>query len=101
MVEQGGRLRGFVLGRDGREAHQIGPLLADDDATAMALLHDALATLSGAVYVDLLDRRRQLLPWLEWQGFALQRPFTRMVHGVATAPGDPTQIVLAAGPELG
>lgn len=101
VVDQGGRLRGFVLGRDGREAHQIGPLLADDDTTAMSLLHGALVGLPGAVYVDLLDRRRQLLPWLEQQGFAIQRPFTRMVHGAAAAPGDPTQIVLAAGPELG
>jgi GNAT superfamily N-acetyltransferase len=101
VVDQGGRLRGFVLGRDGREAHQIGPLLADDETTAMALLHDALATLSGAVYVDLLDRQRQLLPRLEQQGFAFQRPFTRMVHGAAAAPGDAAHIVLAAGPELG
>ena len=35
VVEQGGRLRGFVLGRDGREASQIGPLLADDPRTAL------------------------------------------------------------------
>jgi|GEM_PF-58893 len=101
VAEQGGRVCGFVLGRDGREACQIGPLLADDDATATSLLHDALQTLDAAVYVDLLDRQRQLLPWLERRGFALQRPFTRMVHGAGTAPGNPSIIVLAAGPELG
>jgi GNAT superfamily N-acetyltransferase len=101
VAEHGGRLLGFVLGRDGREAHQIGPLLADDDTTAMALMHDALAQLPGAVYVDLLDHQRPLLPWLQQCGFAFQRPFTRMVHGTAAAPGDPARIVLAAGPELG
>lgn len=101
VVEQGGRLRGFALGRDGREACQIGPLLAEDDATAKSLLHDALRPLHAAVYVDLLDRRRRLLPWLEGLGFVLQRPFTRMVHGTRTAPGNPSTIVLAAGPELG
>ena len=101
VAEQGGRLLGFVLGRDGREAHQIGPLLADGDATAMALLHDALAQLPGAIYIDLLDHHRQLLPWLLPLGFALQRPFTRMVRGMDAAPGNPARIVLAAGPELG
>jgi len=42
VVEQGGRLRGFVLARDGREACQIGPLLASDEGTARALLVYAL-----------------------------------------------------------
>jgi hypothetical protein len=101
VVEQGDCVRGFVLGRDGREACQIGPLLADDDAIAKSLLHDVLQTLDTAVYIDLLDRRRQLLPWLERLGFASQRPFTRMVHGTSAAPGNPSTIVLAAGPELG
>jgi GNAT superfamily N-acetyltransferase len=101
VMEQGGRLCGFVLGREGREAHQIGPLLADDETTAKCLLHDALATLPAATYVDLLDRKRQMLPWLEQQGFAFQRPFTRMLHRARDAPGDPKSIVLAAGPEFG
>ncbi len=101
VVEHGGRLRGFVLGRDGREAHQIGPLLADSDATAKCLLHDALQPLAGPAYVDLLDRQSQLLPWLQQQGFVFQRSFTRMVHGASGAPGDPATIVLATGPEFG
>ncbi|HRP27696.1 MAG TPA: GNAT family N-acetyltransferase [Burkholderiaceae bacterium] len=101
VAEEGGRLRGYVLGRDGREAAQIGPLLADDDGVAIALLGDVLRCAPGSLYVDLLDRRRSLLPWLEQAGFAFQRPFTRMVHGRRSAPGDAAPIVLAAGPELG
>jgi len=101
VTEQGGRLRGFVLGRDGREAHQIGPLLADDEAATKGLLQDALRAAPGAVYLDLLDRQRSLLPWLQQQGFSSQRPFTRMVHAMDSAPGDLSRIVLAAGPELG
>ncbi|MCB2020947.1 MAG: hypothetical protein KDG44_09085 [Burkholderiaceae bacterium] len=101
VAEVGGRLRGYMLGRDGREAVQFGPLLADDDAVAAALLNDGLRIATGPLYVDLLDRRRALLPRLEAAGFAFQRPFTRMVHGTAKAPGDATNIVLAAGPELG
>ena len=101
VVEEGGRVRGFAFGRPGREATQIGPLVAADADTATALIADVLREVHADVYVDLLDSRRDMLPWLEAQGFALQRPFTRMVHGAASAPGDPTSIVLVAGPELG
>lgn len=101
VMEEGGRLRGYVLGRDGREAGQIGPLLAEDDRVALALLGDVLQAAPGALYIDLLDCRRSLLPWLAQSGFALQRPFTRMVYGTRNAPGDTKRIVLAAGPELG
>jgi ribosomal protein S18 acetylase RimI-like enzyme len=102
VLVQGGRLCGYALGRDGREAPQIGPLLADGAESARLLLHDALQPLvRDAVYVDLLDHQADLLPWLQQQGFVFQRPFTRMVHGTDAAPGDPATIVLAAGPELG
>ena len=102
VLELHGRLRGFVLGRDGREALQLGPLLADSAQAARVLLHDALQPLgSDAVYVDLLEHQRDLLPWLQQQDFAFQRPFTRMVHGTDAVPGDPAAIVLAAGPGLG
>lgn len=101
VVEQNGRLRGFVFGRDGREASQIGPLLADDMATAQSLIGDTLGAISGPVFVDLLDRCAPLTPWLQEQGFIFQRPFTRMVHGASVAPGDNRTIVLVAGPELG
>jgi len=101
VVEEGDRLRGFVFGRDGRDAHQVGPLLAGDLATATALIDAALSEAPGPVYLDLLDSRKDLLPWLQRQGFEFQRPFTRMVHGASRAPGDPQSIVLAAGPELG
>lgn len=101
VAEVDGSLRGYVLGRDGREALQIGPLVAADDDVAKALLCDALQLVPGPVYVDLLDHRSALRPWLQAAGFALQRPFTRMVHGAAKVPGAPAAIALAAGPELG
>ncbi len=76
-----GGLCGFVLGRDGREANQIGPLWAADDALALALLQRALAALpAAAIYADLCDRRRGLLSALHGLGFEYQRPFTRMVY---------------------
>ena len=101
VAQSSGRLDGYVFGRDGREAHQIGPLVAADDEVAKALLGDVLQFAAGPVYADLLGHRSALLPVLAAAGFALQRPFTRMVHGAAKAPGDPAAIALAAGPELG
>ncbi len=97
----GGRITGYVLARDGREATQIGPLLAPDEHSAALLLVDALAAVSGPVYVDLLDQRPLLLARLQALGFVHQRPFTRMVHGRKKAPGDAGALMLVAGPELG
>ena len=101
VVERDGRIAGFVLGRDGREAAQLGPLLADDPAVASNLLADALAAIEGPVCLDLAERHDALLPLLQSHGFVFQRPFTRMVLGAPTPPGDPSRIVLVAGPELG
>lgn len=101
VAERDGRIVGFVFGRDGREASQIGPLLAADAAVARALIDAALSSLDGPVYLDLTDRHAELLPWLQSRGFAFQRPFTRMLRGIPATPGDPARIVLVAGPELG
>ncbi len=101
VAERDGRVVGYCLGRDGREASQAGPMHAPDDATALALLEEVLAAMPGAVYIDLADRHLALLPALVSRGFVLQRPFTRMVHGATEAPGDPARLVLMAGPELG
>lgn len=101
VAERHGSLIGYCLGRDGREASQIGPLAAPDPATARALLDAALAAMTGPVYLDLAERHDALLPWLTSLGFCHQRPFTRMVLGAAQAPGEPASLVLMAGPELG
>lgn len=92
---------GFVLGRDGREACQIGPLVARDAGAARALLAAALAAVPPPLYLDIVDREPGLVSWLESLGFAFQRPFTRMVLGAATAPGEAGLVCCPAGPELG
>ena len=94
-------LRGYVLGREGREAMQIGPLWARDSAAATMLLTDAVQQTAGPVYLDLADAHADQLPVLQRAGFVEQRPFTRMTLDTARPPGDPTHLVLMAGPELG
>ncbi|HVL59526.1 MAG TPA: hypothetical protein VM491_23790, partial [Burkholderiaceae bacterium] len=95
------RLAGYVLGRDGRESSQLGPLLADDGGAARALLAAATERVPGPLYVDLADARSELVPQLQRAGFTVQRPFMRMALGRTAAPGDPKRTVLVAGPELG
>ena len=101
VAERDGQVIAYCLGRDGREAGQLGPLSAPDPGTARGLLAAALAAIAGPVYLDLAERHDALPPWLEARGFCLQRPFTRMVLGAAQAPGDASSLVLMAGPELG
>jgi GNAT superfamily N-acetyltransferase len=91
---------GFVFGRDGREAAQIGPLVSRDSSSARALLSHALAAVEPPIYADLADHA-PLRGLLEASGFAFQRPFTRMVRGVRPAPGKKELSFLVAGPELG
>lgn len=93
--------RGFVLGRDGRDARQIGPLVAKDEGTARLLLEHALSVVKPPLYVDVVDHAPHLQAWLRTQGFVFQRPFTRMVHGADRAPGNERAVFLVAGPELG
>ena len=101
VTERSGALAGFVLGRDGREASQVGPLIARDENAATDLLAAAVARAQTPVYVDIADHAPGLQDWALKRGFAFQRPLTRMVHGAGYAPGDAALVFCPAGPELG
>jgi GNAT superfamily N-acetyltransferase len=101
VVQRGDKICGFLFGRDGREARQLGPLIAEDPVVAQALLAHALASVPAPLYIDIVDRHPSLRSWALMQGFSVQRPFTRMVHGAERAPGDNATLMLVAGPELG
>jgi GNAT superfamily N-acetyltransferase len=101
VAERGGSICGYLLGRDGREARQLGPLVAADLPAAQALLAHALERVPAPLYLDVVDRHADLRSWALMQGFSVQRPFTRMVHGAERAPGDNETVMLVAGPELG
>lgn len=92
---------GYLLGREGREALQLGPLVARDEATAIELLGCGLSAVKPPLYVDVVDHAPRLRQWLQGRGFVFQRPFTRMVRGLADAPGDEKLVYCVAGPELG
>lgn len=99
FVEQSGR--GFVLGRRGRHALQIGPIVADDEATALALLDAALSRSCGPTFIDAFDLQDNFVEALAARGFTRQRPFARMIRGQPRAFGEAKLAFAAAGPELG
>jgi len=96
-----GNCSGFVLGRNGRIAHQIGPLCADDSAIAVALLSQTLKQMSGPVFIDACDHQSIFVERLKALGFKKQRPFLRMAKAKPTPFGERARMFAMAGPELG
>jgi hypothetical protein len=90
-----------VLARPGRLATQIGPLVANDEAAAIALLQAALARIDGPVFLDVPDRWTGIAAELQRRGFTIQRGFRRMVLGRDAGFGDPGRSFVIAGPEFG
>jgi GNAT superfamily N-acetyltransferase len=97
---ENGVCRGYVLAREGRNATQIGPLVADDMQVARSLLSEALSRIDGPVFIDLADRHGEIRDWLEQIGFTVQRPFTRMLATRSEPLDDPSRIVALTGPEF-
>ena len=82
-------------------ATRLVPWIAEDDATARALLARALATLPGPLYVDLADVKTGVSEFLAAHGFVPQRPFTRMIYGTRTSFDDPRRTFAVVGPGFG
>ena len=103
------RCAGFCLGRAGARAYQVGPVMAQAAADAVALAGAALRTLEGRpVVMDVPDAQAEFREWLRGLGFEVQRPFTRMrrPQGAGAPRCDAAREMPAwqfaiAGPEFG
>ncbi|QCI66928.1 GNAT family N-acetyltransferase [Phreatobacter stygius] len=93
--------KGFVLARPGRQALQIGPLVAPDEASALALLKAALGRAEGPVILDVPAAWQAIAAHLTASGFRQERPYLRMALGRSAPFGDPMSMFVIAGPELG
>ncbi|MBN9088629.1 MAG: GNAT family N-acetyltransferase [Reyranella sp.] len=98
FVAEGG---GFVLGREGRTAYSIGPVIADDEATGLALIAKAAASAPGPFIIDVPDAHAEIRTWLERQGAVSPRGYMRMTLGTTPGLDDPSHVFALAGPELG
>jgi GNAT superfamily N-acetyltransferase len=102
VAEAEAGIAGYALGRPGRIAFQIGPVLADREDVAIALVNQALARLDGPAMIDVPDAHADLRASLDRAGAVRERGFTRMTLG-PPPPGlaEPSRIFALAGPELG
>lgn len=101
VVREGDRVRGYCFGRHGDHSDHVGPVVAGDAESALALVRACLS----------LPRRRPLILdarvepiWLAALGrlgFREQRPFTRMYLGDARPPARSALETAVFGPEFG
>jgi len=101
LAERGGRIAGVLLGRNGRIAGHLGPLIAEDDDVACALLARAVDAIDGPLFIDFADAKSQVRRFLAMRGFAAVRPFTRMIHGTSARFDDAQRTFAVVGPEFG
>jgi len=101
IAHSGDRIVGFSLGRDGRMTPHIGPLVAESDAIACAILAHAIERIDAPLFIDLADAKSHVLAFLQARDFVPVRPFTRMAHGHATRFDDPERTFAVIGPEFG
>ena len=98
IAQSGDRILGFSLGRDGRMIPHVGPLVAESDGIACAILAHAIERIDAPLFIDLADAKSQVREFLQARGFAAVRPFTRMAHGQATRFDDPERTFAVIGP---
>jgi hypothetical protein len=99
VLEAGGRIAGYIMGRHGRSGVSVGPWVAAPGvANPAALLQSlALETEEAALRIGVLDLNRQSQAMLESLGFerSPQSPW-RMALGEPQLPGEP-ELALAIG----
>jgi GNAT superfamily N-acetyltransferase len=91
------------LTRAGRKARQIGPVYANNEAAAVALLERIIEDESGSLVIDLSAAHSGARELLLSRGFSFERPFSRMRlgKGAAKAAGGSAELIAVAGPEFG
>lgn len=94
------KINGFALGRRGRVATQIGPVVASSLSDAQALISATANAIEGEVYIDVPVVARELTAWLSRRGFDIERSFLRMGLDGAELPTDWSRYFVIAGPDF-
>jgi GNAT superfamily N-acetyltransferase len=102
ILFRGDAIRGYCLGRPGRHYETIGPVVADDEEAALALIRAVLVEIGARpVCIDCFDHSPAFNEALETLGLSCQRPFIRMYRGPNLHPGIPARQWAVCGPEIG
>jgi GNAT superfamily N-acetyltransferase len=81
LARRNGRLAGFALVRQSGRGTTIGPVVAEDEALAIALIAHQLNTNGSFTRVDVPADAAQLADWLERAGVVCVDHVTTMVRG--------------------
>lgn len=81
LVEQDGRPVGFALHRPAGGGTTVGPIVAGDDALAIALLTHELRGIDHIARVDALESDPAVVQWLTRAGMPCVDRVTRMLRG--------------------
>ena len=100
--DDAGAITGYAMMRPGYNAHQIGPWVASDAATAEELFKTCLNAIPGKpIFYDVVVPNEAALAITEKYDFELQRPFVRMFLGDNNYPADTTRMYSISGVEKG
>jgi GNAT superfamily N-acetyltransferase len=97
LVSQGSTI-GLI--RDGRTARHIGPLFADDAASATVLVEKIVQSETGPILIDVVSEHNEFIGNLTGLGWIIERPFQRMRFGRTMAQNAEPPFAVA-GPEYG
>ena len=100
VAERAGTVAGYAMGRPGRTAAQIGPVVADTAEIAHALTA-RMGESGGRTMLDVPDAHAGVAAWLKQHGATRERGYTRMTLGRFPAIAEPGKVFALAGPELG
>ncbi|HEX2890800.1 GNAT family N-acetyltransferase [Vineibacter terrae] len=100
IAERDGRVAGYAVGRDGRTATSIGPIVADEEGIGLALASRALAAAPGPFLMDVPDAHGEVARWLHAAGATSPRAFVRMLRGALPGLERDRHIIALAGAEL-
>ncbi|WP_426435251.1 GNAT family N-acetyltransferase [Bradyrhizobium genosp. P] len=92
--------KAIALVRSGRVARHIGPLFADDIASAVALVDTIAHSEARPLIIDAVHSQLDFLKGLTVAGWTIERPFQRMRFGPRTAEAAALPFAVA-GPEFG
>jgi len=85
----------YCFGRAGALCPQLGPIVAEDAASAVELLHHAFAAHHGRTFLlDVPNPPNGL-------GLPVERPFRRMLRGGSLPHNSPHNVFAITGPEFG
>lgn len=88
VAEANGRLTGYAAVWPNMNTHVVGPLIAQDTATAKALIASLAAHTDRPLRTDIDVRHDELLTWVKARGLASVAFNAVMTYGTAELPGD-------------